>query len=68
MDVNIQLAGICAQTYPHPCPLPARGRETPTQQLVRYEDLRAQVTSPLAGEGQGGGYSSLTGLSNSGAC
>jgi uncharacterized membrane protein YgcG len=49
-----------AARHPHPCPLPARGRETQAPLTVRYENLRAQVTSPLAGEGQGGGYVSRT--------
>ena len=56
---------IAAERYPHPCPLPARGRKTLTLMSVTYEDLRAQVTSPLAGEGQGGGYSSRAGLTSS---
>ena len=68
MDVSMHLASTGAQTYPHPCPLPARGSETPALLPVRYEDLGAPVTSPLAGEGQGGGNSFLTSISNSGAC
>ena len=44
-------AGIVLERHPHPCPLPARRRET------RLRTLGSLVSSPLAGEGQGGGYS-----------
>jgi len=46
-------AGIVLERHPHPCPLPARGRETRLRTLGSFVSF---VSSPLAGEGQGGGY------------
>ncbi len=42
---------------PHPCPLPARGRETITANTrATSAEGHEGVSSPPAGEGQGGGY------------
>ncbi len=59
------------EVYPHPCPLPARGRETlsTSHRLSRSDSdrssstaFKADVSSPPAGERQGGGYSVRTGF------
>ena len=47
------ITGIESSSYPHP----ARGRETLS---INLRSLGSLVSSPLAGEGQGGGYLSRT--------
>ena len=47
--------------YPHPCPLPTRGRETPPSSLewnveTRAMQRRIRVSLPLVGRGRGWGY------------
>jgi len=58
------ITGIESDRYPHPCPLPARGRETLSFSLhdLTHRVCGSLVSSPLAGEGQGGGYLSPTEL------
>src|SRR5690349_12419972 len=50
--------GICVPSYPHPCPLPTRGRETPAPlSPLNRRDLRhtasGQSPPPPCGEGLG---------------
>ena len=53
----------CVASYPHPCPLPTRGRETPaplsqlkSSKFAPY-GARSKSPSPLWGGVRGGGYS-----------